>query len=183
MTNIEIQKVLNSRGYILESDCADAPTLSSTQIENYSDENIQSLAVEVENSGWLYALYNSDKFEKDEITNRIKYKQIIASYLCNKAKSSNIIHYIEFNNFLNTMELDYFKMTDMRFLIEEICRDFQNITKGHILSAMLVTKKQIPSDGFWDLVDIKRRIGTQSQKNFHNNELIQLQVNLKNYNC
>ena len=81
------------------------------------------------------------------------------------------------------MELDYFAMSDIRFLIEEICNDFKNITQGHVLSAVLVTKDKIPSSGFWNLGDIKRRLGTQNKEDFHKNELDQLKINLMNYEC
>jgi hypothetical protein len=183
MTNTEIKEILDTRGYILECDCADAPTLSSRQIEDYTGKDTSAIAEEVQNSGWLYALYNTNKFSRDEIANRIKYKQAVAKYLCDLAKSGDTVHYRDFNGFLNGMELDYFDMTDIRFLIEEICRDFKSITQGHILSAVLVTNDGISSSGFWNLVDVKRRLETQCKEDFHKNELDQLKITLANYDC
>jgi len=183
MTNTEIKEILDTRGYILECDCADAPTLSSGQIENYSAQDTLAIAEEVQDSGWLYALYNTNKFSREEITNRIKYKKAISKYLCDLAKSGSTVHYQEFNNFLNGMDLDYFNMNDIRFLIEEICHDFKSITQGHILSAVLVTNDGTSSSGFWNLGDVKRRLGTLNKEGFHKNELDQLEINLVNYDC
>ena len=93
------------------------------------------------------------------------------------------IHYQVFNDFLNSMDLDYFDMSDVRFIIEEICTDFKPITNNHILSAILIKNNGISGSGFWDLGDIKRRIGTESKENFHKNELRQLKLSLSSYNC
>ena len=47
MTNTEIKEILDTRGYILEYDCADVPTLSSRQIEDYTGKDTLAIAEEV----------------------------------------------------------------------------------------------------------------------------------------
>ena len=103
--------------------------------------------------------------------------------MCEKAKSKTTIHYNKFNKFLETLGLDYHNDADIKKLVEEISEDFKSITKGAILSAILITKDGKPSDGFWMLSDVKSRIGTQSKEDFHQKELMLLQNNLSNISC
>jgi len=180
MTKEQIFKLLNTRGYILEVDCFNELTLSSTMIEKYSDENSSTV---VDKESWNYALYNPRKFNEDQILIRLKYKKSIANYLCNIAKQKRTIHYQEFNDFLNKkFDIDYFKDNDIRYLIEEISTDFKIITNA-IITAVLVTKDKIPSDGFWTLAGIEHRSKGLQQKSFHKQELEILYNDLQEFDC
>lgn len=179
MTTTEITNHLNNRGYILESDCIQTLTLSSTLIKKYNGEN--SMTVVDKESG-NYALYNPEKFDKERVLKRLKYKKTIASYLCKAAKQKSPKHYKEFNSFLNTFELDYFNDHDVRYLVEEISTDLKPFANA-VITAILVTNKGIPSDGFWTLADIENRCKGFIQKDFHQDELSRLATSLKDYDC
>ena len=180
MTLKQITNYLKIRGYILESDYPQELTLTSTSIEKYNDKNSK---VFVDKTNWTYALYNPKKFTEEQIEIRLKYKRDIAKYLCKKAKNSKTIHYQDFNQFLNQFNLDYFLNNDIKYLIEEISTDFKRITNGAVLTAVLITKEGIPSDGFWTLADIANRSKGLDQKTFHQAELIRLSKSLKNFDC
>ena len=179
MTSAEITNYLNKRGYILESDCIKTLTLSSTAIEKYDRGNSRVI---VDQESWNYALYNPKKFNEEQILKRLKHKRAIANYLCQAAKQKSTKHYNEFNSFLNTFGLDYFSDNDVRYLVEEISSDLKSITDA-VITAILVTNKGIPSDGFWTLSDIKHRCKGFTKEDFHRNELTRLSTSLKDYDC
>ncbi|ADG93699.1 hypothetical protein Arnit_2045 [Arcobacter nitrofigilis DSM 7299] len=179
MTSKEITNHLNKRGYILESDCIKILTLPSTAIEKYDGKNSKII---VDKESWNCALYNPKKFDEEQVLKRLKYKRTIANYLCKAAKQKLTKHYQEFNSFLNTFGLDYFSDNDTRYLVEEISSDFRPITNA-VITAILVTNKGIPSDGFWTLADIQNRCNGLDQNDFHKNELEKLSSSLKDYDC
>jgi D-mannonate dehydratase len=78
--------------------------------------------------------------------------------------------------------LDYFSDNDTRYLVEEISTDFKPITDA-VITAILVTNKGIPSDGFWTLADIQNRSNGLNQYDFHKDELEKLSNSLKDYDC
>lgn len=179
MTPKEIRNHLDKRGYILESDCIQTLTLTSTDIEKYNGKNSTTI---VDKESWNYALYNPKKFNEEQILKRLKHKRTIGNYLCQAAKQKSTKHYNEFNSFLNTLGLDYFSDSDIRYLVEEISTDFKHITNAAI-TAILVTTEGIPSDGFWTLADIQNRCTGLEQKDFHEDELVTLSNYLKDYDC
>ena len=180
MTTEQIVKLLNTRGYILEDDCLQESTLSSTTIEKYNNENSRTI---VDKESWNYALYNPKKFNEEEILIRLKYKKSIANYLCKIAKQKDTIHYQVFNSFLNDeFQLDYFENNDIKYLVEEISTDLKRITNA-VITAVLITNEGIPSDGFWTLADIKSRSKGLEKKVFHNQELEILYNELKDFDC
>lgn len=181
MTTAEIDDQLERRGYILESDCMNSLTLTSTAMTEYIKNHAGCIVRDPASN--TYALYNLNKYSEEQVLKRLKHKQAIASFLCAIAKQGSTIHYRDLNAFLNTLGLDYFENSDIRYLIEEISSDFQTVSPDAVLTAVLVKNTGLPGDGFWTLADVIKRNKETDQKAFHDEELRRLHANLQHFDC
>lgn len=179
MTEKDIKQILDNRGYIIESDCANVASLSRTEMQKYSGAS----STYVDQSSWVYALYNSKKITKDEIELRVSHKKDIAKYMCDNAKKFITVHYSDFYSFLSSLNINISNKKVIWDVVEEICEDFKTITGGAILSAIFIDDKNLPNSGFWSLNDVNLRIGTHSKSSFHQNELKLLQSRLSTTVC